>query len=356
MQDVARYAYRLVEQCCAHDITCASALRRAARAILPLLCFVAPGLCATHAQTTVSVQGNYPAKAVTLIVPFSPGGPTDIFARAAGRKMGELLGQQFVIANRDGAGGVIGTDLVAKASPDGYTLLWNGSGPLTIEPVYRARLPYDAVRDFSPVTLVASTPNVIAVNPAVPVRTLGELLALARANPGRITFGSTSQGGSPHMSAELLKAMTKVDMVHVPYKGASPMLADLMGGQIQVGFDNLPSTIGHIRSGKVRGIAVTTTRRWPGAPDLPTVAESGVPGYEVSGWFGLLAPAGTPAPILELMQQTIAAALKLPEVSRQMFELGAEPVGNTPEEFARVVAAEVRKWRGVVETVGLKVE
>ena len=305
---------------------------------------------------TVRAQTAWPAHAVRIVVPYPPGGTTDILARLAAARLSDALHQSFVVENRPGASGAIGTQAVAKAAPDGYTLVMGTASTHGVNSALYKALPYDAVRDFSPVTLVASTPNVIAVNPAVPVRTLGELLALARANPGRITFGSTSQGGSPHMSAELLKAMTKVDMVHVPYKGASPMLADLMGGQIQVGFDNLPSTIGHIRSGKVRGIAVTTTRRWPGAPDLPTVAESGVPGYEVSGWFGLLAPAGTPAPILELMQQTIAAALKLPEVSRQMFELGAEPVGNTPEEFARVVAAEVRKWRGVVETVGLKVE
>jgi tripartite-type tricarboxylate transporter receptor subunit TctC len=217
-------------------------------------------------------------------------------------------------------------------------------------------LAYDPVKDFAPITVVATTPNVIAVNPSLPAKTLDELLLLARAKPGQLNFGSTSQGGSPHMSAELLKMMTKVDIVHVPYKGAGPMLADLIGGQIEIGFDNLPSSMGHIRSGKVRAIAVTTAQRWPGAPEIPTVAESGVTGYEVSGWFGLLAPAGTPPAVIDTLYRTIGATLKQPGVAKQLLELGADPVGNTPDAFARQIADEVAKWKQVVAATGVKVE
>jgi tripartite-type tricarboxylate transporter receptor subunit TctC len=204
--------------------------------------------------------------------------------------------------------------------------------------------------------VVAGTPNVIAVNPDLPVKTLGELLALARDKPGKLNFGSTSPGGSPHMSAELLKMMAKVDMVHVPYKGAGPMLTDLIGGQIQVGFDNLPSTMAHIKSGKVRALAVTTAKRWPGTPEIPTVAESGVPGYEVSGWFGLLAPANTPKPVVDTLYRSIAETLKQPDMQQRLSELGAEPVANPPEAFARQIAAEVDKWKKVVAATGVKVE
>lgn len=298
----------------------------------------------------------YPARPVRIIVPYPPGGTTDILARLVAARLTDALKQGFVVENRAGASGSIGSQAVAKAPPDGYTLLMGTLSSHGINTALQKALPYDPVRDFAQITIVAATPNVIAVHPGVPARNLGELLALARANPGKVSYGSTSHGGSPHLSAELLKAMAKVDMVHVPYKGAGPMLTDLMGGQIQVGFDNLPSTIAHIRSGKLRGIAVTTATRWPGAPELPTVAESGVPGYEVSGWFGLFAPAGTPPAVVSLIHQTVVAALKQPEVAKQLAELGADPVGNTPEEFRRQVEAEVRKWRGVVEAAGIKTE
>ena len=243
---------------------------------------------------------------------------------------------------------------MARAPADGYTLLMGTISSHGINSAI-AKLPYDAIKDFAPVTVVASTPNVITVHPQLPARNLAELLALARAKPGKLNFGSTSPGGSPHMSAELLKMMARVDLVHVPYKGAGPMLTDLIGGQIDIGFDNLPSSMGHIRSGKVRAIAVTTPKRWPGAPDIPAVAES-VPGYEVSGWFGLLAPAGTPAPVVDTLYRAIAAMLRQPEVQKQMLELGAEPVANTPDAFARQIAAEVEKWKKVVAATGVKVE
>ncbi|WP_313079011.1 tripartite tricarboxylate transporter substrate binding protein [Pulveribacter sp.] len=321
------------------------------RTTLRTLAALALAACAPLAQAQ-----NYPTKPVRIVVPYPAGGTTDIIARIAAAQLAERLKQPFVVENRAGASGAIGTVAVAQAAPDGYTLVMGTASSHGINSALQKNLSYDAVKDFAPVTVVASTPNIVVVHPSVPAKTLGELLALAKAKPGAINFGSTSPGGSPHMSAELLKMMAGVDMTHVPYKGAAPMLTDLIGGQIQVGFDNLPSTIGFVRSGKVRALAVTTPQRWPGAPDIPTVAESGVPGYEVSGWFGLLAPAGTPKAVLDTLQSAVAQAVQQPEVAKQLRDLGAEPVANKPEAFARDIAADVDKWRKVVQATGVKLE
>jgi tripartite-type tricarboxylate transporter receptor subunit TctC len=299
---------------------------------------------------------QYPAKPVRIIVPYPPGGTTDILARLIAVKLTESLGQTFLVENRPGASGAIGSQAVARAPADGYTLVMGTASSHGINSAISKSLPYDALKDFSPITVVAGTPNVILVHPQLPAKNLAELLALAKDKPGKLNFGSTSLGGTPHLSAELLKMMAGVDMVHVPYKGAGPMLADLIGGQVQVGFDNLPSSMGHIRSGKVRAVAVTTRKRWSGAPEIPTVAESGLAGYEVSGWFGLLAPAGTPRAVIETLYRGVSAVLKQPEVQKQMFELGAEPGGNTPDEFARQIAAEIDKWKKVVAATGVKIE
>jgi tripartite-type tricarboxylate transporter receptor subunit TctC len=299
---------------------------------------------------------QYPVKPVRIIVPYPPGGTTDILARLVATRLTDKLGQTFIVENRPGAAGAIGSQAVAKAAPDGYTLVMGTISSHGINAALYKALPYDPVKDFAPVTNVASTPNVIAVNPDLPVKTLGELLKLAKEKPGKLNFGSTSQGGSPHMSAELLKMMTGTDLVHVPYKGAGPMLADLIGGQVQIGFDNLPSSMSHIRSGKVRAIAVTTPARWPGAPEIPTVAESGVAGYEVSGWFGLLAPAGTPKAVVDALYTALSEILKQPDVQKQMLELGAAPIGNTPDAFGRQIAGEVEKWKKVVAATGVKAE
>lgn len=299
---------------------------------------------------------EYPDKPVKIIVPYPPAGTTDILARLIAQRLSERMKQPFVIENRPGAGGAIGSVAVAKSPADGYTLLMATVNSHGINSALFKNLPYDAVKDFTPITIVGSTPNVLAVHPSVPAKTLAELLALARANPGSLNFASTSQGGSPHMSGELLKSMTGVDIAHIPYKGAGPMLIDLIGGQVQMGFDNLPSSIGHIRSGKIRAIAVTTAKRFPGAPEIPTMAESGVPGYVVEAWFGLLAPAGTPKPVIDALYANIAAILKQPEVVKQLFDLGAEPGGNTPEAYARQIAADVEKWKKVVAATGVKAE
>ncbi len=305
---------------------------------------------------TLPALAEFPDRALKIVVPYPPGGTTDILARAVAPRLGERLHQTVIVENRAGAGGVIGAQVVAKSPPDGYTLVFGTIATHGILPVLQKPAPYDALKDFAPVTLVASTPNVLIANPSAPVRNVAELLALARAKPGTVNFGSTSQGGSPHMSGELLKTMAQIDIVHVPYKGGGPMLIDLMGGQIQIGFDNLPSSIAHIRSGKIRALAVTTAKRWPGAPEIPTLAESGVPGYDASAWFGLLAPAGTPKAVVELLQRHVAAILRVPEVKKMFFEQGAEPVGNTPDEFAKVIATELQKWTRVAAATGVKLE
>jgi tripartite-type tricarboxylate transporter receptor subunit TctC len=314
-----------------------------------LLLALAAAPWAGHAQPRLD-------KPVRLVVPYPPGGTTDLLARALAPRLAERLGTPVVVDNRAGAGGVIGSQQVAKAAPDGSTLLMATIASHGIIPALKQPPPYDPVRDFAPVTLVAGTPNVLLVNNELPARSLAELLALARARPGSLNFGSTSQGGSPHMSGELLKLMAKVDLVHVPYKGGGPMLLDLIGGQIQVAFDNLPSAMSHIQAGKVRALAVTTVKRWPAAPDIPTMAEAGVPGYEMSAWFGILAPGGTPAAITGLLQREIAAILKQPEVEKQFYALGAEPGGMAPDDFGRYIAADRDKWVKVGANGGVGLE
>lgn len=303
-----------------------------------------------------SALAEYPDKPVKIIVPYPPGGTTDILARVIAQRLSERLKQSFIVENRAGASGAIGTQAVANSPADGYTLCMGTIGTHGINSALLKNLPYDAVKDFAPITIVGITPNVLTVHPSVPAKNLQELLALARAKPGSLNFGSTSPSGSPRMAGELFKTMANIDIAHIPYKGAGPMLIDLVGEQIQMGFDNMPSSIGHIRSGKLRAIAVTTTKRWPGAPDVPTMAESGLPGYEVSAWFGLLAPASTPKPVVDLLYKNIGDILKQPDMVKQLFELGAEPGGNTPEAFARYIAADVEKWTRVVAATGVKVE
>ena len=301
-------------------------------------------------------RAEFPDRPLKIVVPYPPGGTTDLLARAIAPRLAERLGQAVVVENRAGAGGVIGALAVAKSAPDGHTLIFGTIASHAILPVLQKPAPYDALKDFAPVTLVAHTPNVLIANTAAPIRSVAELLALARSKPGGLNFGSTSLGGSPHMSGELLKWMAKIDMVHVPYKGGGPMLIDLMGGQIPIAFDNLPSSMAHIRAGKIRALAITTTKRWPGAPEIPTLAEAGVPGYESAAWFGLLAPAGTPAAAVALLQRHVAAILRQPEVEAQFVQQGAEAVGNTPQEFAQLIAAELQKWTQVVAATGVKLE
>lgn len=288
-------------------------------------------------------------KTLRIVVPYPPGGTTDLLARNLAPGLQQLTGLTVVIENKAGAGGVIGSQQVSKAAPDGRTLVMGTIASHGIIPALQSPPPYDPTKDFVPVTLVASTPNVLLASPNFPAKDVKELIALAKAKPGSINFGSTSHGGSPHMSGELLKTLANIDISHIPYKGGAPMLSDLMGGQIQIGFDNLPSSMSLIRAGKVRALAVTTTTRWPAAPEIPTLAEAGVPGYDMSAWFGLFAPGGTPKPLVDDLNKHIVAILKTPEMQKKLLELGAQPVGDTPEQFAAFVRADNKKWQDVAK-------
>ncbi len=307
---------------------------------------IAPG---TFAQA-------YPNHAIRLVVPFPAGGTTDILARDVAKQLTETLGQAVVVDNRPGAGGNIGADLVAKAAPDGYTLLMGTVGTHAINPSLYAKMPYDHVKDFVPVVLVAGVPNVLVVNPSVPVNTVADLIKLAKAKPGTINFASSGSGTSIHLSGELFKTMAGVDMTHVPYKGSSPALTDLMGGQVQIMFDNLPSSLPLIKSGKLRAVAVTSLKRAPALPDVPTVAESGLPGFEASSWFGILAPAGTPAPIVARLNTEVNKWLQGPEAKQQLTTQGAAAAGGPPENFVAHIRAETDKWAKVVKASGAKVD
>ena len=303
---------------------------------------------------SLMAHAQYPDKPIKIIVPYPAGGTTDLLARSLAPRLSERLNQPVLIDNRAGAGGVIGSQVVAKSPADGYTLVFGSIASHGILPAVQNPPPYDPLKDFVPISLAAMTPNVLLANVASPFKSLSDLIQMARSKPGELNFGSTSLGGSPHMSGELLKSMAKIDLVHVPYKGGAPMLVDLIGGQVPFAFDNLPSSIQHIRSGKVRALAVTTTKRWPGAPDIPTMAEAGLPNYESSAWFGLFAPGATPKPVVALLQQHVIAILKQPEVEKLYLEQGAMPVGNTSEEFAKFIAGEMVKWRTVVNDTGVK--
>lgn len=311
-------------------------------------------LCALGLTNSVWAQTTFGDRPIRVVVPYPAGGTADLLARAVSGRLGERLGRTVVLDNKPGAGGVIGAQLVAKATPDGHTLVFASIASHGIIPALQTPPPYDAVVDFMPITLVASTPNVLLVNVNLPVNNVQELIALAKAKPGTINFGSTSHGGSPHMTGELFKNKAGVDIVHVPYKGGSPMLIDLMGGQVVMGFDNLPSSMANIRAGKVRALAVTTATRWPGAPEIPTMIEAGVAGFEVSAWFGLLAPAGTPQPLIDLLSQHLMAILRTEEIKAQFLELGALPVGDTPAEFKLFIEGERDKWTKVAKANGIQ--
>ena len=302
-------------------------------------------------------QAPYPNHPVRIVVPFPAGGTTDILARAAAQKLTETLGQPFVVENRAGAGGNIGAELVAKSAPDGYTMLMGTVGTHAINPSLYEKMPYDHVKDFVPVVLVAGVPNVLVVNPALPVKSVQELVAYAKANPGKLNFASSGSGTSIHLSGELFKTMTGVQMQHVPYKGSAPALADLAGGQVQLMFDNLPSALALIKGGKLRALAVTSLQRSTALPDVPTVAESGLPGFEASSWFGLLAPAGTPKDAVAKVNGEVAKWLATPEAKKKLAAQGAIVAsGLTPEDFSRHIATETTKWHKVVKESGAKVE
>ena len=298
----------------------------------------------------------YPIKPVRLVVTYTAGGPADIAARALAQKLAEMWGQQVVVDNRAGAGGIIGTELVAKAAPDGYTLLHGTAAGLIINPLLVKKLPYDTFRDFAPVSMVVIVPQLLVTHPALPATTLKELIALAKARPGALNYASVGIGSPNHLGMELLKSMAGIDMVHVPYKGATPAMADLIAGQVQLAFNGMASVLPQIASGKMKAIAIGSARRSPAAPDVPTVAEAGLPGFEYVAWNGNFAPAGTPAALVNRLSADIRKALAAPDVVQRLASLGSEPGGNTPAEFAAYVKADHARWARVVQAVGLKAE
>jgi len=302
------------------------------------------------AATLAQGQDAYPARQIRIVVAYTPAGTTDILARVLGQKFTESMGQPVIVDNRPGANGNIGTEVAVKSAPDGYTLLMGTAGTHAINPTLYPKLPYDVLKDFAPVSLVAIVPNIVVVANSLPVKNLKELIAYAKAHPHQLSHGSPGVGSTGHLSAELFKAMTGVDMVHVAYKGSAPTLQDLMSGQIQVAFDNIPPYLPQVKAGKIRALAVTPAQRAPAAPELPTVEEAGVKGYQAATWFGLFAPAATPRPIVDKLSLETQRVLQLPDVRERLLGLGAQPAGSSPEEFGRFVREEVAKWAQVIRS------
>ena len=322
---------------------------RAVRATCAALCLLAAGLA--------PAQPAYPSRAVRIVVPYPPGSGTDIVARMLGQKLTEAWGQQVVVDNRPGAGAIVGVEAIAKAAPDGYTVGIADTGPLAINPALYPKLPYHPVRDFVPVTLVAQLPFILVAHPSVEAKTVGELVALARARPGQLNYASVGNGSAVHLATELFKKRAGIDMVHVPYKGSAPALTGLLGGEASVMFVNLLSSLPMIKAGKLRALATGTAKRLSAMPDLPTIAEAGVPGYEFQAWFGIVAPAGTPRPIVERLNQELRRAIALPDVRERMIQQGGmEPVGGSAEAFAALIPGEIEHWGRLVRESGAKVE
>ncbi len=297
----------------------------------------------------------YPSRAVRMVVPFPPGGPTDVLARIVATKLGERFGQAFAIDNKAGSSGMMGSADVVKAAPDGYTLLGNASIHV-INPSLYPKIPFDALTDFTPITQLAHVPLILVVNNDLPVRSVKELIAYAKANPGKLNFASSGNAAAPHLAGESFKLATGIDMQHVPYKGSSPALTDLIGGQVQLMFDSMPSAMPFVKAGKLRPLAVTTAKRSLAVPDLSTVAEAGVPGYDISTWYGLWGPKGLSKEVTDKLANEVARILKLPDVKERYAALGAEPVGNSPEEFAAYCKSELLKWAKVVKDSGAKAD
>ncbi len=310
-------------------------------------------LFATAAAEVTAAE--YPTKPIRLVVPYPAGGPVDITARTVGPKLTEALGQSIVIDNRGGAGGILGSDIVAKSAPDGYTLLLCTTAN-AINASLIPKLPYDMVKDFAPVTLVAIITSIVVVHPSVPARSVQELIALAKAKPGQLSYASTGNGTPTHFAAELFKSMAGLDIVHIPYKGAAPAVVDLLSGQVHLSFISAPGVVPHVKSGRLRALAVTNAKRSALLPELPTVSESGLPGYESEGWHGLFVPAKTPRPVIERLYREFANVLRAPETHSRLVGVGTEPVGMPPDEFAVKLKAEIAKWGKVVKTAGIKAD
>jgi tripartite-type tricarboxylate transporter receptor subunit TctC len=309
-------------------------------------------LCAWGTAAHAQSSGTWPQRPVRIVVPQSPGASTDLTARLIAQKLTTALGQTVLVDNRAGAGSVIGTEVVAKATPDGHTLLVVASS-LTLNPTLHKNLAYDPVRDFAPITQLSSFPNMITVHPTLPVKTVKDLVALAKAKPGTLNYGSSGTATGTHLSAELFKYMTGIEMVHVPYKGGGAAIPALLGGQVHLGFPTLATVLSHVRAGKLRAVAVTTAKRSPVLPEVPTIAESGVPGYDHGPWNGFLAPAGTPRAIVARLNEETVRILHSSDTKAVFLAEGAEPVGSKPEEFAAVIKSEIAKWAKVIKAAGI---
>ena len=316
-------------------------------------------LCCTMmfaaALTSVSAQ-TYPSKPVRIIAGFSPGGGSDIFARLIAAKLQEMWGQPVLVENRVGASGTIGADAVAKSAPDGYTLFLANVSPNAMAPHVIKKLPFDALKGFAFITLIADTPNILVVNPSVPAKNVAELIAFAKAHPGKLTFASSGQGSVQHFAAEMFKMAAGVDIVHVPFKGSGQAMADLIAGNVDINFDTMAAALPSVKTGKLRALAVTSPKRASGAPDLPTLAEQGLPGYAISTWYGLAAPAGTDPAIVAKIQQDVARAIQLPDIQKRFADLSAESGGMPPAEFDAFVRAEYDKYGRVAKQADIKVE
>jgi tripartite-type tricarboxylate transporter receptor subunit TctC len=312
-------------------------------------------LVAATAMLATPALAEFPDKTIRIVVPYTPGGFNDTLGRIVAQKFTDDWGVPAVVENRPGGGTLIGTDGVAKAPADGYTLLVVAF-PFAVNPSLYAKLPYDTLKDFAPLILAGQTPNLLVVNNDVPVKSVTELIAVAKAKPGSLSYGSTGSGSSNHLSMELFRLMTGTEMIHVPYKGSAPMVTDLLGGHVQVAFDNTPNVLPQVKAGKLRALAITSAQRSAMVPDIPTVAEAGVPGYEVGVWFGIVAPAATPPDVLAKLNAELNRVLAMPDVKQKFADQGVEPVGGPPERFGEHIRVQIEKWGRVVRESGAKVE
>ncbi len=302
-----------------------------------------------------TLAAGYPDKPITVINPWTSGGPADTVARPVLQKLSERLGQPIIMENKSGANGVIGCAFVARAAPDGYTLLFSHVGPITISPAVQKDMPYDSVRDFKPITQIVSAPTVLLVRPSLPIHNLKELVDYARANPGKLSYGSVGPGSTTHLAGEILSTMANIKLLHVPYKGAAPVVNDMLGGSIDMSFLNIAGAISYVKSGQLRAIGVTTLKRSPLLPDLPTISEA-YPGFEVNSWYGLMAPAKTPDDIVDMLQKQVAEIIRSPDIVELFSRNGLTPEGTTPVQYAEQIKTDLARWRNVVQTSGLVIE
>ena len=317
---------------------------------------IAAGACLGLLPGSLALAQTYPAKPVRMVVPFPPGGSLDHAGRLIAQRLTDAWGQSVIVENKPGAGGNIGADFVAKSAPDGYTILLGALSTHAVNPSLYAKMPYDAAKDFAPITLIAVTPNVLVVNAASPVNNVKEFIAYAKANPGKLAFGSGSNGSAGHLAGELFKVETGTDAVHVPFKGGAPATQALLASDTQFMFDNLANAMAQVKAGKLKALAVTTAERSKLVPDLPTMAEAGLPGFDISTWYGFFAPAGTPSAIIAKWNAEVARILNAPDVRAKLMADGAEPAPNTPEQFAQMIARELTKYARIVKMSGAKVD